>query len=66
MASTKRALPLNWDFKIVCRDCGERLHVESVNPSTERLANGARIVILTIPNECPECHNLRVVPKEST
>jgi len=60
------AHPLNWDFKIVCRDCGAVLVVKSVNPSTERLEGGARLAILTIPNECPDCHNLHVVPKEST
>lgn len=62
----KHAPPLNWEFKIVCLDCGETLIVKSVNMSLERFASGSRMALLTIPNECPDCHNLHVVPKEHT
>lgn len=58
---------LNWTFKIVCVDCGTVLIVKSVNPSRECLENDARLAVLTIPNECPDCHNLHVVTaKENT
>lgn len=54
---------LNWSFEIKCVDCGSVLIVESVDPTVERLPQGVRLVMMTIPNECPDCHNLRVVKK---
>lgn len=66
MASNPKTVPLNWTFAIECVDCKTEFTVESVNPSVDRLERGKRIVMLTIPNECPKCRNLRVVPKENT
>jgi DNA-directed RNA polymerase subunit RPC12/RpoP len=61
MAAAFRKIPVNWTVHIECNDCGTRLMVASVNPSLERLENGTRMLLLTVPNECPDCHNLRVL-----
>lgn len=59
---------VNWRFHIECIDCGEVYCIASANPSKEVVMNTEgkrnRIVILTIWNECPNCHNLRAVPGE--
>lgn len=52
---------LNWTFRIVCNDCGAEYDVGNPNPSVTRLAKGLRMVMLMIPNECPSCHNLKVI-----
>jgi ribosomal protein S27E len=61
-------VPLNWHVKIVCRDCGSIYDVQRsrVDCSVDRLPAGQRMLLLTVPNECPDCHNLHVVPKENT
>lgn len=54
---------VNWEFSIKCVDCGSVFIVETVNSSVNRFDNGGRMALLTIPNECPDCHNLRVVKR---
>ena len=61
MPKNPKTVPVNWTFKIECVDCKATWTVDSADPSIERLPNGGRLVMLMIPNECPECHNLHVV-----
>lgn len=51
---------LNWDVLIRCVDCDATYQVLEPDPSKERLEDGQRLVLIDIPNECPECRNLRL------
>lgn len=52
----------NWVFTITCVDCLEDFDVLSVSYSTTLVNDRrGRMAVLTIPNECPKCHNLTVV-----
>lgn len=57
--------PLNWLVQIVCKDCGHTRQVVEPDTTREILRNskGKRMrgVLVWIPNECPECRNLRLV-----
>lgn len=44
-----------------CRGCGHRSEVGNVSPSLDQTAPGTRIVVVTVPEVCPSCRNLRVV-----
>ena len=52
---------VNWRVLIECLECGATYHIMKPASSTERLSNGNRMLLVTVPNECPECHSLRVV-----
>lgn len=61
MPKNPKTVRLNWTFSIECIDCGAEYVCKNVDPSVERLENGNRIAMVWFPNECPKCHNLRVV-----
>lgn len=55
---------LNWEILVRCKDCGMEFYVERPSPSIEVIQTNdghKRIVMLTIPNACPECKNIRPV-----
>jgi len=56
---------LNWDVLIRCKDCGEVRRVLKPDTSVElveREAGGPlRMVLVWIPNACPDCKNIREV-----
>jgi hypothetical protein len=55
----------NWSVSITCVDCGSSFDVPNPSYSNERLEKeGLRLILLTVPNECPRCHNLRVVEQK--
>jgi hypothetical protein len=53
----------NWRVVIVCSDCGARFEVLNPDPSVKVLGKRTRMVLITVPNECTACRNLRVVPQ---
>ena len=57
--------PLHWIVQIVCKDCGAVYEVTNPDPSKEIIPsrNGTRMrgVLVWVPNEGADCHNLRVV-----
>jgi hypothetical protein len=61
----KASPPYNWRVSIECVDCGAHFGVpaEGVVPAVERFPNGMRWALLKVPNECPECHNLKLLPR---
>jgi DNA-directed RNA polymerase subunit RPC12/RpoP len=61
MPSNPKTVPLNWEFSIECVDCGTEFTLKHVDPTVERLEHGNRMALVVFPNECPKCHNLRVV-----
>jgi hypothetical protein len=50
---------LNWKVKIECVDCGKTYLVENVRTNMDRME--VMLLLLTVPNVCPDCRNLRVV-----
>jgi len=56
---------LNWKVAVECVDCGTEFNVPKPDPSTEVLKldghPDARMIVVTVPNACPLCHNIRVV-----
>jgi len=54
---------LNFKIKIICVDCNAEfvLQDDLVNPTVEVLPHRNRMVLLTVPNECPDCRNIRAV-----
>ena len=59
---------LHWHIHIVCKDCGHERRIVNPDPSVDVLEgseNGKkkrmRGVLVFIPNECPECKNLKLV-----
>lgn len=57
--------PINWTFSITCNDCSCVFDVKNVAPSVDLISaantSRGRMFLLAVPNECPECKNLRVV-----
>jgi hypothetical protein len=53
----------NWSFFISCKDCKATFELGEglVSWSLEVLETGSRITVLTIPQQCPDCRNLRLV-----
>ena len=51
----------NWHYLIECKDCKATFNVESVSLSVKRFDGGNRMAVLTIPNECPKCRNLKML-----
>lgn len=49
-----------WTFDIVCRDCGAWFEVENPNYSLEKTPGFGRLILLHVPEVCPECKNLKV------
>ncbi len=58
---------LNFTFSFTCRDCRASFTIVKPNASNDVLQAPSgvrtRVVMLTVPNECPECHNIRLVRK---
>lgn len=57
-------LPFHFRVFLVCKDCGQQLEVSDPNPTKELvdLEQRTRWCLLQgLPNECPKCHNLRIV-----
>ena len=55
---------LNWDVFIQCKECGTCFKVLRPEPSEELLEcddGVGRMILLDVPNACPECHNIRKV-----
>lgn len=50
-----------WEFNIVCRDCGSTFEVLKPDISCQRASKFGRLVLLHIPEVCPECRNLKLV-----
>jgi hypothetical protein len=64
-------LPLNWRVLIECLDCKTLFDVpvENVDPSCETVGmlkeqGPKRMLLVAVPQVCPECHNLREVNGE--
>jgi len=63
---------VNWEVSIECIDCHTVFKVHNVNPSHELVQatrgisplNRSRMFLITVPNECPECRNIRIVKNE--
>lgn len=53
----------NWDFHITCKDCGAMATVLEVGIdwSLEVQPYNTRVVVLTIPQQCAMCANLKLV-----
>lgn len=57
---------LHWVLLMRCKDCGAEY--ESTNPASSlepMLAEDGkmhRMVLIGVPESCPECHNVRAVP----
>lgn len=64
--TSERENRLNWEVRIRCLDCGAEFVVDGVSASLDVLEGSsgapARLVVLGIPNACPECRNIRLVP----
>ena len=64
--TSERENRLNWEVRIRCLDCGAEFVVNNVSASLEVLEGSsgapARMVVLGVPNFCPECRNIRLVP----
>jgi hypothetical protein len=58
-------IPVNWETYIRCTSCKTEFSVggNAASPSVGLVDPEARtrMILLTVPNECPECHNLRVL-----
>lgn len=52
---------LNYEVFVRCLDCGNEHLVLSPDPSKEVLENNTRLVLIAVQNDCPKCHNLRMV-----
>jgi len=69
LASTKHAAirarqarePQAWVVHIECSFCGASFTVENPDYSREVLGERTRAVLIWVPQECPACHNIRVV-----
>ena len=55
--------PRNWDVHLTCRDCGATAVVleAGMNWSLEMQPRNTRVVLLTIPQQCAMCANLKLV-----
>lgn len=61
---------LNFKFRFECVDCGAAFLHASPDQSVQSVdvdgpdgeTTSARAVLLFVPDTCPQCHNLRVVP----
>lgn len=47
--------------KLECRGCGARFEQGNVSPSLDLTAPRTRIVVVAVPEVCPQCRNLEVV-----
>lgn len=56
-----KSIKERWAFHIVCRDCNTIFEVENPDCSLERTPGFGRLVLLHVPEVCPECKNLKVV-----
>jgi hypothetical protein len=60
-----KTLPVNWETIIRCADCKTEFVIsgDAASPSVGLVSpkQRVRMILLTVPNECPECHNLKVV-----
>jgi hypothetical protein len=57
-------LPFHWKVIIECKDCSESYEVLDPDPTVKLVEEKKRtrwVMLSGIPNECPKCHNLRVV-----
>lgn len=55
---------LNWTLSISCIDCGYTGYPKpDPTKNVLKMKNGERIrgALLWFPNECPKCHNLKVI-----
>jgi hypothetical protein len=56
---------LNWDVLIRCKDCGEVRRVVKPDKGVEVIERESgpplRMVLIWVPNACPECKNIRAV-----
>jgi ribosomal protein S27E len=62
------SIRFGWELILRCKDCGA-VHVLDENSDGVSLSltfanekRRTRIALIHLPNECPDCHNLRVVP----
>lgn len=52
---------LNWEVTIICRECRAEFDIVKPDASVQVLDNRNRMILITVPNECPKCHSLRTV-----
>ena len=56
--------PIHWQVHITCLTCAAEFDVDA-DPSRDvvlaKSGQRKRLLLLWVPNECPKCHNLRVV-----
>lgn len=63
------SLPLHYDVQLICKDCGTVFDVIKLDSTVEVITTpeGRRVrgVMMWVPNECSQCHNLKVVKSET-
>lgn len=57
---------LNYEVFVRCLDCGAERAVDNADPSKEILENNTRLILVAVQNDCPQCHNLRMVAPGNT
>ena len=53
--------------EVICLDCGSAFGVDDscIDRDINRMAgSGNRMMIVWLPEKCPDCNNLKVVPKK--
>lgn len=60
-------LEKRWDVLARCNSCSHLFKLPIVSWSLELVGNNGRIVIANVPQQCPQCGNLKVVqePKDA-
>ena len=51
-----------WSFRILCQRCGSCFEMIEPAAALTGMPNFSRLVVLRVPEVCPECKSLAVVP----
>lgn len=54
-----------WSFRIRCQRCGSCFEMAEPAACLSSMPNFTRLVVLRVPEVCPECKSLAVVPSST-
>lgn len=53
--------------EVICLDCGSAFGIDDScieRDLNRKPGDGNRVLLVWLPGKCPDCHNLKAVPKE--
>ena len=50
-----------WAFVFVCRGCGAQIEMNQPNVGLEVMPGFTRLVVMRVPEVCPDCRSLQLV-----